>query len=434
MRVVLSGSASPVASVVIVTYGGWRWTAEALAALRDHTSAPYEVILVDNASPDETPERLRSEVEGATIVFNEANLGFGLAANQGAALARGRHLVFLNSDAMVRSGWLEALAGAVDADARVAAAIPRYMNVDGSVQEAGGLLWRDGSTLMWGHGADPEDPAFRFPRAVDYGSAACLLVRRWAFEAVGGFDAAFRPMYCEDVDLMLALRARGMRTVYEPRAEVVHVRFGSSGQEETTARRLVDANTPILRRRWRQVLADRPQPFDGEAAARLTASRDADAVPRILVIGRRADAALLEALARRYPGGRVTFLGSTATASEAELLLSRGVEVAPERSGAHAWLRDRLFQASVVVVDGSDALAEVAAALVETQPQAAVIADLTRRADGTEVARAAEDGLRVDLTIGRGDAPRRVALVLEALDRLGIAGAPWPVGATGSAP
>ena len=397
MRVILPVTPSPLASVVIVTYGGWRWTAEALLALRDHTSPPYEVIVIDNASPDETPERLRADVEGATIVFNEANLGFGLAANQGAALARGRHLVFLNSDAMVRPGWLEALAGAADTDARVGAAIPRYLNVDGSVQEAGGLLWRDGSTLMWGHDADPGDPAFRFPRAVDYGSAACLLVRRSAFEAVGGFDPAFRPMYCEDVDLMLALRARGLRTVYQPRAEVVHVRFGSSGLEESTARRLVNANTPILRRRWRQVLADRPPPFDGEAAARLTASRDADAVPRILVAGRRPDPDLLEALVNRYPDGRITYLGPPGT--ETEALLTLGVEVAGHVPDVDAWLRDRLFQIFAVVVDGSDVLAELAAPLAETQPQAPVVET-------------------------RGDASR----VVEELGRLGIAPTPQPAG------
>lgn len=352
MTVAFDRPAAPLASVVVVTYGGWTLTREALEALVAHTPEPFEVVIVDNDSPDDTAERIRAEVSGATLVFNDRNVGFGQAANQGARLSRGRFLVFLNSDAMVRPGWLRALTDAIDSDPRAGAAVPRYLDADGTVQEAGGLLFRDGSTLMWGHGATLDDPAYRFPRYVDYGSAACLVVRRSLFRAAGGFDAAYRPMYVEDVDLALALRARGFRTVYEPRAEVVHARFGSSGGAEERARRLVERNTPILRERWREVLARRP-PFDLESPARLLGARDADAAPRVAVLGGAAAAAIAEKLASRFRSGRVTFAMVSDGASEAalELLLDAGVEVVPDVADAEAWLASRPFHYDAIVID-----------------------------------------------------------------------------------
>src|SRR5207248_2545867 len=135
---------------------------------------------------------------------------------------------FLNNDAIVREGWLAPLVGAVRGDRQVGAATPRLLNLDGSLQEAGALVARDGSTWSYGHGDGPERPEYRFPRAVDYGAGACLLVRRDAFLACRGFADAYAPAYYEDVELCFALAARGLRTVYEPRSVVMHARGGSA--------------------------------------------------------------------------------------------------------------------------------------------------------------------------------------------------------------
>ena len=124
-------------TVVIVTRGAWAWTQRALAALHRYTP-DVEVVIVDNASRDGTPERLVREVEEVRLVANADNVGFARAANQGAELAGGELVAFLNNDALVHDGWLAPLVEAVDRDARVAAAGPRLLNLDGSLQEAGG--------------------------------------------------------------------------------------------------------------------------------------------------------------------------------------------------------------------------------------------------------------------------------------------------------
>ena len=93
----------PELSVVIVTHGAWQLTERALSALAANTDATYELIVVDNASPDETPDRL-AEVGDARVIVNETNPGFAAAVNRGAGHARADRLLLLNSDAFVSPG------------------------------------------------------------------------------------------------------------------------------------------------------------------------------------------------------------------------------------------------------------------------------------------------------------------------------------------
>jgi O-antigen biosynthesis protein len=369
----------PLVSVVLVTYGGWDITCRALADLVEHTGPPFETVVVDNPTDEDVAARLQGDVEGAEVILNDTNVGFGPAANQGVERARGDHVVFLNTDALVRPGWLEPLVDAVTSDPRAGAAVPRFVEADGTVQEAGGLLFRDGSTHMYGSGADPADPAYRFRRYVDYGSAACLLVDRKEFDAVGGFDPAYVPAYCEDVDLQLKLHQRGLRTVFEPRSEVVHLRFGSTGMTEETAARMVEKNTAILRRRWPHELSRRPpSPFDAPGhELRLLAARDADAIERFLVVAEdRHPGQLLDALRDRHPTGRITMLGVRwrPDPSELDALLGAGIEVAPFGDpGPGPWIRSRLFHYTAALCPEGYPPPAVARALMEWQPQAPLI-------------------------------------------------------------
>ena len=132
--------ARPDVSVVMVTYGGWEWVAKALRALAENTPPCYEVVIVDNASPDGTGQELERSVLGATIVRNDRNVGFGAGANQGALHAVGRYLFFLNSDAFPQPGWLPPLVELLDGDPRAGAAAPCLVEPDGTLQEAAGLL------------------------------------------------------------------------------------------------------------------------------------------------------------------------------------------------------------------------------------------------------------------------------------------------------
>jgi GT2 family glycosyltransferase len=338
-KLVFPSASRPAVSISIVTHGAERWVWRALTAVLDHTEPPYEVILVDNASPRGMVRRLQSDVENVRLVLNETNRGFGPANNQAAALAAAPFLVFLNSDALVHDGWLSFLRQRMESGPDVGAVAPRLLNLDGTLQEAGALLFGNGYTQFVGFGDDPAKPSYRFLREVDYASAACLMVRARAFAEVGGFSAEYAPAYYEDVDLCLELRRRGYRTVYEPRAVVTHVR-GASGDPEL-AKRLWLRNHPIFFARWKEFLAARPEhtPEDGDPRLRAGA-RDAPALGRILLATRKFPgpppagdpraAELARWLAHAYPWTRRTLLSETPAsgAGAVDELLGLGWEIA----------------------------------------------------------------------------------------------------------
>jgi GT2 family glycosyltransferase len=372
--------ARPDVTVVMLTYNRWDLTKEALRLLAEFTEPRYEVVLVDNASTDGTLAEL-DRVEGARILRNPRNLGFGPANNQGAAMARGRYLLLLNSDAWVRSGWLEPLLDVADADAGVAAVAPKLVYPDGRLQEAGSIIWRDGRVRQYGDGDRSNRPEYNFRRTVDYASAACLLVRRSAFTSVGGFDPRFAPVYYEDVDLCLALAAGPGRVVYQPRSIVEHVRGASSGGGVQSAR--VERNRRRLRARWQRVLDRRPPESWRVEPSAIIGGRDTLTCERILVLAgprpdpagspeqRRLDA-LVRAAALRWPQSRWTVASLDDTpVTRPDGLGDAGIEaVTAPPSWAH-WLMGRRHHYGVIVVADSRWNEGELSALVEaTQPQA----------------------------------------------------------------
>jgi GT2 family glycosyltransferase len=336
--------AVPRVSVVMVTHDAWEWVERALAALARHTRPVYEVVVVDNASTPATRRRLHEEVAGARLIENASNEGFGTGCNQGAAAARGEVIVLLNSDAFVHAGWLEPLLELLDADPGCAAVAPRVLNLDGSLQEAGALVARDGTTAVCAFEPD-------FSRRVDYAGAECLLVRRTAFEAAGGFADVYAPAYYEDVELCFALADAGATVRYEPRSTVTHALHGSDGPD--AARALVERNRPVFAARWTDQLADRPPGVEPALPRRQLEARDVHTPVRVLVVGDSVPA----------PAGvRVTAVGAPA-GGEPE------VEVVAEPDDWSAWLGERRFFYDVVVTR-DEPVPALAAALAVTQPQA----------------------------------------------------------------
>jgi O-antigen biosynthesis protein len=372
----------PEVSVVIVAYGGLAWTERALAALLDHTDPVYELIVVDNPAGDGTSELLAREVEGAVLLLNATNVGFSAACNQGAAHARGRYLAFLNNDLFVHPGWLPPLLEALESHPSVVAAGPCFLNLDGTLQEAGALLSRSGAPLDYGSGDDPRRPVHRFPRTVDYLAGACLLVRRSTFCATGGFDTAFGLGYYEDSDLCLRLAAAGGRTVYEPRSVVTHVRGGSGATG--SLQNLVLRNQALFEERWRRVLAARPLPPLAGNPRRILAARDAPAEARFLVVSTGVPGTgsaawrLLEELRREHPWAQVTLAVIADIAdkpdepgerSETGDLLALGVELEVRREGWDTWLAERRFHYDTVYGEAPD----LAEPVRRTQPQAELV-------------------------------------------------------------
>ena len=227
-RIRFPEASEPLVSVLLVLCNRAELTLRCLRSIAEFREAELEVIVVDNASNDETPALLRS-LEGVRVIRNRANRGFTLAVNQAARRARGLYLLLLNNDAELLPGALSSALSAVRSAPDVGAVGGRIVLLDGTLQEAGSLVWSDGSCLGYGRGEPPLHPAAMFRRDVDYCSGAFLLTPRELFLGEGGFDEAFSPAYYEEVDYCLRLWEKGYRVVYEPRATILHFEFASSG-------------------------------------------------------------------------------------------------------------------------------------------------------------------------------------------------------------
>lgn len=251
----LPNFAEPDVSIVIPVYGRadlTRWCLESIRRRTSHVS--YEVILV-NDGDDPATRHLLAEVEGARVIDNHENLGYLRSVNVGAAATRGRWLVLANNDIEVGEGWLAAMVDCAQSDPRVAIVTPKYIYPDGSLNEAGGIIWRDGTGWNYGRGDDSDGYRYGFRREVDYGSAAALLVNADFWRSIGGFDERYRPMYFEDVDLCFQARERGQKVVYEPTATVIHHEGASAGTSITSGtKRYQELNRSKFAEKWRHQL------------------------------------------------------------------------------------------------------------------------------------------------------------------------------------
>ncbi|HEY2715545.1 MAG TPA: glycosyltransferase family 2 protein [Solirubrobacterales bacterium] len=272
----------PLVSIVVVTHGAWSWAERAIGAAIANTDVAHEVIVVDNASPDGTAAKVREQFPQVRLIANDDNAGFGAANNQAAEVARGEYLALVNSDAVVPPGWIGPLLAALRRPG-VGAVTPALLNEDGTMQIAGALAAPDGSVLALGNGDDADDPAWAFPRATDFGAAACMLLRREVFLAAGGFLDDYNPAYFEDLDLCMTLLDRGLRTVYVPDVRVLHGGFSSGG--EAAAMKLFERNRPLFVARWGSMLAaTHPPTLWPPDPATTLAARDALATGRALVV------------------------------------------------------------------------------------------------------------------------------------------------------
>lgn len=246
---------APKVSLVIPVYGQHLHTFNCLRSLCQHTDlSDVEIIVVDDASPEPVAVALK-DVEGALLVRNDENRGFIGSCARGADLARGEFLVLLNNDIQVTPGWLESLLDVfrLRADAGLVGA--RLVYPDGRLQEAGGIVWRDGSAWNWGRNEDPEHPMYRYLRAVDYCSGACLVLKRSDWGLWGGFDRVYAPAYYEDTDLAFRVRDAGKRVYYQPEAKIIHFEGVTSGTDVSRGvKKHQVTNREVFRNRWSRTL------------------------------------------------------------------------------------------------------------------------------------------------------------------------------------
>lgn len=245
----------PLVSIVIPVYNKHLYTFHCLRSLLPTLDGiACEVIVVDDRSQDETAEMLAA-MTGLRVLRNEENQGFIRSCNAGARLARGEFLVLLNNDTEPKAGWLQALLATFREMPDAGMAGARLVYPDGKLQEAGGIVWQDGSAWNYGRGDDPNRPEYAYCREADYCSGACLMLRKQDFEAAGMFDEHYLPAYYEDTDLAFQIRAMGKKVYYQPMATIVHFEGVTSGTDTGSGiKQYQVSNQRKFLERWRETL------------------------------------------------------------------------------------------------------------------------------------------------------------------------------------
>lgn len=232
----LQVSPKPTVSIIIPVYNQWAYTQACLNSIADFTDpsvTPYEVILADDGSSDET-QQATTHFPGLVRIRTPQNLGFLGNCNHAASQARGEFLVLLNNDTQVQPGWLTTLLETFESHPEAAIAGSKLLYPDGSLQEAGGVVWKNAGGLNYGRNQNPALPEYNYLKPVDYISGAAIAIRQSFWKAMKGFDERFTPAYYEDTDLCFAARDAGAAVYLQPASLVVHFEGKSHGTDLNT--------------------------------------------------------------------------------------------------------------------------------------------------------------------------------------------------------
>jgi N-acetylglucosaminyl-diphospho-decaprenol L-rhamnosyltransferase len=221
-------------SVVVVTYNALPLLERSLASVEG-----YETIVVDHGSTDGTVKLVRERFPAARVI-EQANLGFGAGMNRGMREAAGDYFLLLNADAWVLEDAVERLVAFAEEHPEAAVVGPKLLNPDGTLQRSVRgfpTVWRIATEYLFLRKLAPRSRLFNAfygagfdhesVREAEFIGGACLLVRREAFEATGGFDEDFF-MMSEEVDWCFRFRRAGWKVLFYPGAEVVHVLSSSA--------------------------------------------------------------------------------------------------------------------------------------------------------------------------------------------------------------
>jgi GT2 family glycosyltransferase len=349
-QIVLPAPETPQVTVILVLWNQAPLTLACLQSLAEEVSVPIEVIIVDNASTDRTSELL-GRIRNANILHQSENVGFLRGVNAALPEIRGGHVLLLNNDATLRHGTLAATVETMNSAPDIGAVGGPIILPNGALQEAGSIIWRDGSCLGYGRHDDPSLGSYMFRREVDYCSGAFLMIRDGLFQEMEGFDEIYAPAYYEETDLCMRIRASGYRILYDPRAATDHFEFGSL-TKKSTAHEWQSKNREKFREKHARALATQHLP---PAQENILAARMRDNRPRILFIEDRVPLRdvgaglpraneILQAIVNA--GFFVTFLPATHPHEEWSDIWSavpKGVEVATKvgLGGLEQFLEDR---------------------------------------------------------------------------------------------
>jgi O-antigen biosynthesis protein len=284
----------PFVSVIIPVFNKFNYNIRVLELLEHavcYTNAKkgvgIEVVVIDDGSTDETA-RLDNYVKGIVLRRTSSNIGFLRACNLGASLASAAYLVFLNNDVEFEPDIFVRLHEAIERDkADVACFGGAILQFDGSIQDLGSGIWRDGVAQGYFRNEPPTRYAYAYPRDVDYVAGCFFCIAAAEFREFGGFDECFSPGYYEETDLSLRLWQAGRRSRVYPDIRLYHLEYGTfSSEDSQRSQELMTRNRPIFVGRHQELLNERPE-FQANAGYSV---RHRDNRPRILFIEDRVPA------------------------------------------------------------------------------------------------------------------------------------------------
>ncbi len=247
--------------VSILTLNQARLLSDCLTSLfENEPEVPYLVHVFDQASTDATQDVLagfRAAHPGRLVTYRHPeNVGFVLANNMVFAAYPASDVVILNDDTVLLPGWLDALAERAYSDPGIGVVGSRLVYPNGTLQEAGSEIFRDGAGQNIGKWDDPARPEYLAARDVQYCSGALLYIRREVLDRCGGgFDPRLAPAYYEDTDLCFAAREAGFRVVYEPASVIIHREGATNGVDlKQGVKRWQEVNRHTFTRKWAHVL------------------------------------------------------------------------------------------------------------------------------------------------------------------------------------
>ncbi len=251
---------NPQVSIVIPVYNQFHYTYSCVASiLKNSGDISYEIIIANDCSTDLTKE-INEILPGVRCITNRENLRFLRNCNNAAKYAKGQYILFLNNDTQVQKNWLEPLVTLIESSDDIGMVGSKLLYPDGHLQEAGGILWQDGSAWNYGNGQDADLPEFNYVKETDYISGASIMLKRKLWLEIGGFDEHFAPAYCEDSDLAFTVRKMGYRVMYQPLSNVVHFEGVSNGTDTSAGqKRYQIENTQKFYEKWKDELSTHPE-------------------------------------------------------------------------------------------------------------------------------------------------------------------------------
>jgi len=242
----------PKVSVIIPVYNQLNYTIDCIYSIIINSGFDDFEIIIANDNSTEDQSILNKYFTNLSILTNTTNLGFLKNCNNAALQAKGDYLVFLNNDTYVLKNWLSELLDVFRRFDNVGIAGSKLVYPDGHLQEAGGIIWQDGSAWNYGNGGDPSSYEYNYVRETDYVSGASLMISKKLWLEIGGFDELYAPAYCEDSDLCMKVRAKGYKVFYEPCSIVIHYEGATHGKNVNKGvKQHQVVNMQLLAEKWK---------------------------------------------------------------------------------------------------------------------------------------------------------------------------------------